>query len=194
MSDSGDQDYVMGYKCPSCGAVGGHTRTTFGPEGDARNLERYCRNCNKKFIITETEYVNNIEESEGGYSSPSSQDTDRNSADGSSQNNAMTNAQEQLTELLSLKESKTWDDFRLYEECERNGQLTLSISRELDGDGYTDVESSLIQNICHVFDTEEYEVTVVTCENARELYIKFYGVSVEAPEIYSEGDSRADGE
>ena len=96
----------------------------------------------------------------------------------------MTNAQEQLTELLSIKESKTWDDFRFYEESERDGQLTLSISRELDGDGYTDVESSLIQNISHVFETEEYEITVVTCEDPRELYIKFYGVSVEAPEVY----------
>lgn len=92
MSDSGDQDkqdHVMGYECPRCGAVGGHTRTIFGPQGDARNLERYCRNCNKKFITTEAEHVNNIEESEGG-DTLSSQDADRKSANRSSQNNAMT--------------------------------------------------------------------------------------------------------
>lgn len=92
----------------------------------------------------------------------------------------MTNAQEQLTELLSIKESKTWEDFRIYNDSELNDQLVLSIDRSLED--FTDVESSLIQNICHVFDTEEYEITVD--KEDQNLYIKFIGVTVEAPEVY----------
>jgi len=75
MSDSGDQDekdHVRGYKCPSCGAVGGHTRTIFGPENDGRNLERHCRKCQKKFLTTRAKHVMKRDEAEGGDSSSTS--------------------------------------------------------------------------------------------------------------------------
>ena len=50
------QEHAMGYECPSCGAVGGHNRTVFGPPNDGRNLERYCRNCSHKFLITNAQH------------------------------------------------------------------------------------------------------------------------------------------
>jgi len=57
MSDSDNPEYSHGYKCPSCGAIGGHTRSRFGPAGDAKNLERYCRECNNRFITAHTEFI-----------------------------------------------------------------------------------------------------------------------------------------
>jgi len=57
MTESENPEYSHGYKCPSCDAIGGHTRTRFGPPGDAKNLERYCRNCSKRFITAHTEFV-----------------------------------------------------------------------------------------------------------------------------------------
>jgi len=47
------------YKCPRCGEVGEHERTTFGPEGDGRNLERYCSECGKKFIADRSSFRSN---------------------------------------------------------------------------------------------------------------------------------------
>jgi len=66
MSDGHDQEHAMGYKCPSCGTVGSHTRTRFGPPNDGRNLERYCCECNKKFLTSEAEFVNKLEDRSGG--------------------------------------------------------------------------------------------------------------------------------
>lgn len=76
MSEHGDTDreYAMGYECPRCGTVGGHNRTHFGPQGDGRNLERYCRECGKKFLKTDAEHVvkdDRLREEEGGESSSS---------------------------------------------------------------------------------------------------------------------------
>jgi len=47
------------YKCPRCGEVGEHERTTFGPEGAGRNLERYCSECSKKFIADRSSFRSN---------------------------------------------------------------------------------------------------------------------------------------
>jgi len=57
MNESGETEHTHGYKCPSCGAIGGHMRTRFGPTGDVKNLERYCRKCSKRFITAHTEFV-----------------------------------------------------------------------------------------------------------------------------------------
>lgn len=91
----------------------------------------------------------------------------------------------QLTELLSLNESEIWNDFRVYNDSERNGHLVLSVCRDLHED-FNDVGSDFIQNICHAFDTEEYEITVVTDADTPEMTIKFFGVSVAVDGIYEE--------
>lgn len=91
----------------------------------------------------------------------------------------------QLTEILSLNESKTWDDFRFYNDSERDEQPVLSISRDLHEE-FNDVDSDFIQNICKAFDTEEYEITVATDSDLCELIIKFYDVSVAVDGIVDE--------
>jgi len=85
----------------------------------------------------------------------------------------MTNAEKKLRELYNLLESR-WD-FKITEQEDEKYSGKALVLEKCITDEVLDISSDLLQNICHVFETEEYEISVVHPQG--KIFIKFRNIN-----------------